>query len=348
MSLHSPPIGWTCDSPQGRRERTLEGTGLSTPPRNTRSARNVLAGVLTLVPFVVVLVTGLLWRTRLPESLPAQWSGDTVTSTQPTLLFLAVTLGTALIAGLFALVAGLTPVVHHTSRLVFFVSGTLAGVAAAAWTISGTLGIETRPGEESGMGAWGLLAIGSVAYGLLPLLVARRPAEPRTEDPLQPVTPLPPETVAFSHTMKAPVLAWVAVGALVIGGLSLAIPLASPDLRTSGVIGTVLLVVVVFLAAATSRVRVTADQRGLSISPVLAPFLVKRVRLADIAAVRAENLNPGSWGGWGYRIAPGRSAVIIRGGAGVVVTLRNGKEFAVTVDDSRTLAALLTTLSAPG
>jgi len=75
----------------------------------------------------------------------------------------------------------------------------------------------------------------------------------------------------------------------------------------------------------------------------------KSIGLSRIRTVRSEPVNPGSWGGWGYRVMPGRSAVVLRAGEGVVLTLTNGKEFAVTVDDSATLASVLGSLSAaPG
>ncbi|MEK8144810.1 hypothetical protein NKH18_34340 [Streptomyces sp. M10(2022)] len=50
------------------------------------------------------------------------------------------------------------------------------------------------------------------------------------------------------------------------------------------------------------------------------------------------------YGGWGYRVRPERSGVIVRSGEAIVARLSNGRDFAVTVDDSATGAALLNTL----
>ncbi|NEE44119.1 DUF1648 domain-containing protein, partial [Streptomyces sp. SID8455] len=50
------------------------------------------------------------------------------------------------------------------------------------------------------------------------------------------------------------------------------------------------------------------------------------------------------FGGWGYRIRPGRTGFIVRSGEAIVARQANGREFAVTVEDSATGAALLNTL----
>ena len=46
----------------------------------------------------------------------------------------------------------------------------------------------------------------------------------------------------------------------------------------------------------------------------------------------------------GYRIMPGRSALILRKGPGLIVTTTNQKQFAISLDDPETPAALLATL----
>ncbi|MCU1442988.1 MAG: hypothetical protein JWQ59_1138 [Cryobacterium sp.] len=71
---------------------------------------------------------------------------------------------------------------------------------------------------------------------------------------------------------------------------------------------------------------------------------LKRIRLEKIQTVEAGELAPSEWGGWGYRMTPGRSALILRKGPGLIVTTTNGKQFAVTLDDPDVPAALLATL----
>lgn len=52
--------------------------------------------------------------------------------------------------------------------------------------------------------------------------------------------------------------------------------------------------------------------------------------------------------GWlGYRVAPGRSALVLHAGPGLVIERRNGNLFAVTLTDPETPAGLLTALARP-
>lgn len=67
----------------------------------------------------------------------------------------------------------------------------------------------------------------------------------------------------------------------------------------------------------------------------------KHVALTAIAAVSAEDIDPLRWGGWGYRIMPGRSAVVLRGGPALVIDLVDGRRFCVTIDDPEPGAGLL-------
>ncbi|MGO9672471.1 MAG: hypothetical protein ACLPS1_28540, partial [Streptosporangiaceae bacterium] len=69
--------------------------------------------------------------------------------------------------------------------------------------------------------------------------------------------------------------------------------------------------------------------------------------LPRITAAERIDLKPMQWGGWGYRgsrTAFGRAAVVLRGGDAIRLRLTDGSEFAVTVDDAATGAALLTDL----
>ena len=109
-------------------------------------------------------------------------------------------------------------------------------------------------------------------------------------------------------------------------------------------IGLVVIAVIIVVLASLSRYRVTADWRGLRVVSSLFHIPLKRLRLENIRAVDAANLFPKEWGGWGYRITPGRSAMILRKGPGLIVTLANAKQFAVTVDGPEVPAALLATL----
>ena len=96
-------------------------------------------------------------------------------------------------------------------------------------------------------------------------------------------------------------------------------------------------------------IKVTVDVRGLQIRYGVLPRPVTSVPLDDIRRAERIDLAPLQWGGWGYRgsrKAFGRAAVVLRGGDAIKLQLTDGGEFAVTVDDAATGAALLSDLLA--
>ncbi|WP_326699761.1 DUF1648 domain-containing protein [Streptomyces sp. NBC_01754] len=104
------------------------------------------------------------------------------------------------------------------------------------------------------------------------------------------------------------------------------------------------LVVLGLIILPFSRPNVTVDRRGLTVSGLL-PWPRVHVPLERIDTAASEDVNAmADYGGWGYRVLPARSGVITRSGEAIVARLENGRDFAVTVDDSATAAALLNTL----
>jgi hypothetical protein len=135
---------------------------------------------------------------------------------------------------------------------------------------------------------------------------------------------------------------------MALGGSLLGLVLAGAGLVTEGAAGWILIVSALVVALAVtwvSTVRVTASERGLRIA--FGPFGVpsKRMPLERIERAEATEIEPLRWGGWGYRWAgPGRTSVIVRRGPGLVLDLRGGGRFAVTVDEPAPAAGLLNDL----
>ncbi|MFG2641138.1 hypothetical protein ACGFYP_09250 [Streptomyces sp. NPDC048370] len=100
------------------------------------------------------------------------------------------------------------------------------------------------------------------------------------------------------------------------------------------------------LVLGTARVRVTVDRRGLTLRPALAPWPRVRVPLDEVTGASAREIDAlAEFGGWGYRVRAHRTGMVMRSGEGLVVRREGGREFAVTVSDARTAAALLNTLA---
>ncbi|MFE9536147.1 DUF1648 domain-containing protein [Streptomyces sp. NPDC006691] len=91
---------------------------------------------------------------------------------------------------------------------------------------------------------------------------------------------------------------------------------------------------------------VTVDRRGLTARPTVLPWPRIRIPLSDVTrAVSREIKVTAEYGGWGYRMRPGKSGLMLRSGDAIVIRRTDGREFAVTVDDAETAAALLNTLA---
>lgn len=141
------------------------------------------------------------------------------------------------------------------------------------------------------------------------------------------------EAAAWSRTAGSRGLAWVA-GGLAAAGLPLAV------LGEWG-IGLVLLAGAL-LTGGFARVAVVADRHGLRVSPFGLPFPCKRIPLARMESAGSREVRAvPEFGGWGYRVRPGASGVVLRSGPALSVRLRAGREFVVTVSDAATAAELL-------
>jgi len=118
-------------------------------------------------------------------------------------------------------------------------------------------------------------------------------------------------------------------------------------------IGLVLLGISVLMSF-FGRIRVTADRSGLRVGYGLFGWPRTSVPLSRIAAARAIDIHPPDWGGWGYRGSLAimrRAAVVLRAGPGIRLDLRDGRVFAVTIDDPddpvRLLNAEISRFAAP-
>lgn len=108
-----------------------------------------------------------------------------------------------------------------------------------------------------------------------------------------------------------------------------------------------LFVALALVDCALVRVSVSAERVRVALGPWGWPRL--RVRTADVVRATAEDVRPMANGGWGYRGSRRlfkRAAVVVRGGEGLVLALRDGTRLVVTVDDAETAAGLVNDLAA--
>jgi len=129
---------------------------------------------------------------------------------------------------------------------------------------------------------------------------------------------------------------------VVLTALTLSMVVVGLALIPIVLVAAVIVLVTSLCCAPLSSITTVVDEQGLLVRFGPFGFPHKRIPLAEIAAVRADHIDPIEWGGWGYRVAPGRSAAVLRGGPGIVVDLVDGRRFAVTIDDPEEGVALLT------
>ncbi len=98
----------------------------------------------------------------------------------------------------------------------------------------------------------------------------------------------------------------------------------------------------------TGAIRVTVSPGGVTAGSALLPFLRRRLPLDRIEAASARWTRPTEIGGWGYRWNPGLSAISLREGDALWLTLSNGNKFVITIDDAETAAQLTNQLLAHG
>jgi hypothetical protein len=260
------------------------------------STARIIAAISTMfLPLAAVLGSFLLWRDRLPPELASHWSG---TGAWPGLR-------------------------SATRRGGFLIAGFAAGAAAQTWLVSAYLTMQAGDPYEVVQGAWSFLGFVAIGYGLIPFFIAPKP-QLISHDATERIDLNPGENGAWSRTTTAKLFLWTAL-ALIALEITIYTVAAANGSSADAVLGLLVGGAVIVVLVALSRYRVTADWRGLQVVSSLLRIPLKRIRLEDISTVESAQLLPGQWGGWGYRITPGRSALILRKGPGLIVTMTNTK-----------------------
>ena len=306
------------------------------------NGRERFAAATLWLPVVAISITATLWFDQLPDVLPKQWSGTEVTSTIASEALIGITGGIALLGAIVGLVA-LSDAAADFRRNLVLAAGCGAGLAAGIWFVCAGLVLVTGSPEPDA-GGWPLLGVAAGAYGLIPFALSPKRGLEVEGSETVPVQLEASERGAWFTTVRVPVFVWLAALAAVsaVGTAVFGITQGAPASRPT----TIVLLLVTVLGLAFARIRVSVDRRGLRVVSSLLRVPLKRIPLAEIVSARGEAIRASEWGGWGYRIMPGRSALVLTGSRGLVVKRRNDTVFAVTLPEPELPAALLTTLAA--
>ncbi|MFF2660334.1 DUF1648 domain-containing protein [Kitasatospora sp. NPDC058032] len=299
---------------------------------------------------VLVLLLGLPWgaRARLPEPLATHWSGahpDNSSSLTAAVLFPAGVwvVGAAVAeavrwhggeqARLWAAVATAFGGALLTGIQVSIVS---ANLDRPSWQEARPLGVEVA-----------LVLAAAVGSGLVAWRLARRggpgPRPVTAADGPRLDLPDGQRAVWLSRAVNPWLGLLAAVAGLGAAGAALAgfAGLGGPSWAAAAT-----LAVVALAGAACSSVQARVTEQGLTVAfgPLGRPS--RHWAPEQIASARAEQRSPAEVGGWGYRLSGLGTTVMLRRGECLVISPREGTDFAVSVDDAERGAALLNALAA--
>lgn len=309
------------------------------------SAGRALA--LVLLPTLVLVAVGplplLVWSDRLPDRLASHWSGSggpDGSMSPGGLLVMTVAVITVAVAGLGWVALSRRRRDPFVYPFVVFLALVVAGVICAAATSIVAVNLDNASWRDAGPLPWWHLVL--VIIGPLALAAAGAralPPTPRGPAPIGIATPAPlgaGERAVWVGTLTN---RWLLVPSVALCVMGLVWAVVGPG-RWVGL-------TFVPLGLATSvlaTVRVTVDRHGLQVA--YGPLHWPRTRIgADrIESADVIEVHPTQWGGWGYRGSirlMKRAAVVLRRGPGLHLRLRDGSEFAVTVDHPEPGADLL-------
>ncbi|MDI2028574.1 DUF1648 domain-containing protein [Saccharopolyspora sp. TS4A08] len=307
--------------------------------RKTFLVVSLLWSVLVTVALITPLV---LLRDRLPDPIASHWSFDGVADDSiPLARFPLVMMPGWLLLAVFAVIAG-TAGERRVHR-----AGSAAVLGAGALFFAGILGstvwvnLDHVAWQDVRLPMWHLLPVlggAAVAAWIGWLLGNRGPDEPGAEPEAAGELDLAPgRREVWISPVSSPVL--IAVGAatmLVAVGLILLVnpPVGVPVL----LIG--------LLVAALSSARVRVDERGVHVAFGLQRYPVRRIRLDQIRVASVANHRALEVGGWGYRVLPATTAIMLRGGECLVLRLTSGRDFVISVDKPERGAELVNALLA--
>lgn len=133
--------------------------------------------------------------------------------------------------------------------------------------------------------------------------------------------------------------------------LALGIELAIQSSWATGVVALAASVVgcvaagllILFGTLAFVHVHVKVDHEHLEVRCGHIGLPRRRIPLAQVTGADFEpSVTPRQWGGWGYRWRPEQgTAVVVRRGEGVVLSLGDGRTFTVTVDDAEAAVGVI-------
>lgn len=341
---------------QRKREQPLSHSLTQAQQNELAGAKRAALWVGLILPLAVVtFATTLLivWLPRMPDPAATHWGGTGGPDgfgSPTTYVWLNIGIGYGMTLMMWAMIAlsGLKQSTQVWSPYQRFLVSFAAGFAvfmSFANVMSAAVQLDLKDAKEApaigwitlaGFGIWVIVAV--AAWFVQPKVDLRR----AIEDPIEALPLTGSErAVWFGESRPSKGFFWVMGLALATVALSVVFMFAVPTDPVARAITVIAFVLVLVLGVMCSWFRVRIDKNGLEARSVVG-WPVFRLPAIDIDIVEATQISPfAEFGGWGMRWAPGRFGIVLRTGEGIIATRKDGRLFAVTVDDSERAAAVL-------
>lgn len=337
--------------------------------RAKRVAR-IVGLILPLVLLTAALVLVLVWMPRMPTPAATHWSGSGGPDgfgSPWSFVWMLVLVGHGIVLMMWVFIAFASRMPAPSPKRVMPVwSGYQRFLAAfslgyAVFMTVTMLALVTSQLDLSdardagGVGVPMLFAFGSwaavtvIAWFVQPKVEVRTPSES-----LAAALPLAESerAVWFGQVRPSKTFVWlIGVSLLSMVGAFVIVLFAPVDAgdeaarNTAAMAVGALTIIILVLCIMTAWFKVRIDAAGLEAKSVLG-WPVFRLPASDVQRVEAAQVNPlGEFGGWGLRWAPGRFGIVMRGGEALVATRRDGRVFAITVDNAGEAASVLAAVS---
>ncbi len=276
-----------------------------------------------LVVFVVALP-------GLPDRVAIHWDFNGIAdASAPTW---AIPVAAAAIVLLGAVVSSVFSVSSEPSMEAFALVGMSGGLSTAIVLVTTTLNAGVRDWTEApSIGTPGIVilfalpTVGLVVGALLGRL-------------WYPIKTIPRRVTEVIEIVPGERVSWVGRArvrgvALVVFGLAVLLLFLRPGLPLW------VFVLIAGFGVVFSQVEAQVTNDGMRVR--FGGIPVRTFPLDHISSARALEIDPADYGGRGWKKVPGQSGLILRAGEAIAITLRDGSQFVITVDDPETGAALL-------
>jgi len=322
--------------------------------RAVRAARWV-GLILPLACVAVATVLQVIWLPRLPDPAATHWGfsgGPDGFGPAVSYIWLTAGLGGGLVLLLRGVIAlgGLKPGMPIWSPYQRFMAAFTAGLGvflSAVNLVCTAVQLDLQDAAHApGIGGWmgaafGLwVLVGFAAWFAQPAVDIRLDSRASTE-PLELAET--ERAVWFGRIRPSKVFIWAMCAAILVLLATAVLVFTTPAGTAACIVIVASFVLVAACIAVSAAFTVRIDAAGLEARSILG-WPVFRLPAEDVERVEVALIDPFTeFGGWGTRWAPGRFGIVMRAGEGLVATRKDGRIFAVTVDDAETAAAALAT-----